>query len=105
MVLLVPVLAALAPWAFARPAARTAPHDLPLGVDGSGDRGSQVHQRRETRDGDFGIPTDETGARDATEEGTVYGAVAATDQGARLLTAFGREPAPHSPARLPRPVR
>ncbi len=94
VVVLVPVLVALALWAFAWPAARTAPHDLPLGVAGSATATAQVEQRLEAREGAFEIHryADESAARDAIEDRTVYGAVVATERGPKLLTASAASP-------------
>ncbi|MGI5199791.1 ABC transporter permease [Streptomyces sp. CA-288835] len=94
VVVLIPVLVALALWAFAWPAARTAPHDLPLGVAGPATATAQVEQRLEAREGAFEIHryADERAARDAIEDRTVYGAVVATEQGPKLLTASAASP-------------
>ncbi|WP_210586062.1 ABC transporter permease [Streptomyces sp. GESEQ-35] len=88
VLVLVPVLAALALWAFAWPAARTAPHDLPLGVAGPAAATAQVEERLARHDGAFEIHryADEADARDAIEDRTVYGAVVVTPQGPELLT-------------------
>ncbi|MEU5705089.1 ABC transporter permease [Streptomyces aurantiacus] len=94
VVLLVPVLAALALWAFAWPAARTAPHDLPLGVAGPATATAQVQKQLEGNEGAFEIHryADEAAARDAIEDRTVYGAVVVTEQGPELLTASAASP-------------
>ncbi|MET9393505.1 ABC transporter permease [Streptomyces sp. NPDC006624] len=95
VVVLVPVLAALALWAFAWPAARTAPRDLPLGVAGPAAATAQVEKRLEQREGAFEIHryADEAAAREAVEARTVYGAVAVTPRGPVLLTASAASPA------------
>jgi ABC-2 family transporter len=95
IVVLVPVLAALALWAFAWPAARTAPRDLPLGVAGPTAATAQVEQRLSTHEGAFDIHryADEAAAREAIEDRTVYGAVVVTPQGPELLTASAASPA------------
>ncbi|MFI6370238.1 ABC transporter permease [Streptomyces sp. NPDC050546] len=95
VIVLVPVLAALALWAFAWPAARTAPRDLPLGVAGPPAATAQVEKRLELREGAFEIHryTDEAAARDAIEDRAVYGAVVVTPQGPELLTASAAGPA------------
>ncbi|MFJ3493519.1 ABC transporter permease [Streptomyces sp. NPDC086091] len=92
--LLVPLLAALALWAFAWPAARTAPNDLPLGVAGPAAQADQVAERLGARDGAFEIHryADEAAARDAVADRTVYGAVVVTPQGPELLTASAGGP-------------
>ncbi|WP_031485926.1 ABC transporter permease [Streptomyces bicolor] len=94
VVVLVPVLAALALWAFAWPAARTAPRDLPLGVAGPAAATSQVERRLAQQDGAFEIHryADEAAARDAIEDRTVYGAIVVTPQGPALLTASAASP-------------
>ncbi|MFD0313501.1 ABC transporter permease [Streptomyces flavalbus] len=91
---LVPVLAALALWAFAWPAARTAPHDLPLGVAGPAAATAHVQERLEQREGAFEIHRydDEAAARAAIEDRTVYGAVVVGESGPRLLTASAASP-------------
>jgi hypothetical protein len=94
VVLLVPLLAALALWAFAWPAVRTAPRDLPLGVAGPAAATAQVEQRLARQDGAFEIHRypDEAAARAAIEDRTVYGAVVVTPQGPELLTASAASP-------------
>ncbi|MFJ2239928.1 ABC transporter permease [Streptomyces sp. NPDC087859] len=91
---LVPVIAALALWAFAWPAARTAPRDLPLGVAGPAAAAAQVEKQLAQHEGAFEIHryTDEAAARDAVEDRTVYGAVVVTADGPRLLTASAASP-------------
>ncbi|MGW6011828.1 ABC transporter permease [Streptomyces sp. NPDC055210] len=94
VVLLVPVLAALALWAFAWPAARMAPHDLPLGVAGPATATAQMEKQLAAHEGAFEIHryADEAAARDAIEDRTVYGAVVVTEQGPKLLTASAASP-------------
>ncbi|MBE8470769.1 ABC transporter permease [Streptomyces justiciae] len=91
---LVPLLAALALWAFAWPAARTAPRDLPLGMAGPSAATAQVEQQLAGHKGAFEIHhyADEAAARDAIEDRTVYGAVVVTAQGPELLTASAASP-------------
>ncbi|MFI6660956.1 ABC transporter permease [Streptomyces sp. NPDC050523] len=91
---LVPVLAALALWAFAWPAARTAPRDLPLGVAGPTAATAQMERQLARHPGAFEIHryADEAAARDAIEDRTVYGAVVVTAQGPELLTASAASP-------------
>ncbi|MFF5982521.1 ABC transporter permease [Streptomyces olindensis] len=95
VVVLVPVLAALALWAFAWPAARTAPRDLPLGIAGPPAATAQVERQLERHEGAFEIHryADEAAARDAVEDRSVYGAVVVTPQGPELLTASAAGPA------------
>ncbi|MDI9833429.1 ABC transporter permease [Streptomyces sp. KAU_LT] len=95
VVVLVPVVAALALWAFAWPAARTAPRDLPLGVAGPASAVTQVERQLSAHAGAFEVHryADEPAARDAIEDRDVYGAVVVTPQGPRLLTASAASPA------------
>ncbi|MGW7360911.1 ABC transporter permease [Streptomyces sp. NPDC054802] len=92
---LVPVVAALALWAFAWPAARTAPRDLPIGVAGPTAAAGQLEQRFEERGGAFDVHRyeDEAAARAAIEDRVVYGAVVAGPEGPKLLIATGGGPA------------
>jgi hypothetical protein len=92
--LLVPVIAALALWAFAWPAARTAPRDLPLGVAGPAAATAQVEKQLAQHEGAFELHhyKDEAAARDAIEDRTVYGAVVVTADGPELLTASAASP-------------
>ncbi|MFE4050424.1 ABC transporter permease [Streptomyces sp. YIM B13518] len=92
--LLIPALVALALWAFAWPAARTAPRDLPLGVAGPTTATAPVEQRLEHREGAFDLHhyADEAAAREAVEDREVYGAVVVTGQGPKLLTASAASP-------------
>ncbi|MEU6349709.1 ABC transporter permease [Streptomyces sp. NPDC047072] len=94
VVLLVPLLAALALWAFAWPAARTAPRDLPLGVAGPATATAQMEKALRQHEGAFEIHhyADEAAARDAIADRTVYGAVVVTAQGPELLTASAASP-------------
>ncbi|MGW1126308.1 ABC transporter permease [Streptomyces sp. NPDC002526] len=89
VVLLVPLVVTLALWAFAWPAARTAPRDLPVGIAGTAPAADQLQQRFEERDGAFDVHRydSEAAARDAIEDRTVYGAVVVTAKGPELLTA------------------
>ncbi|KKD03339.1 hypothetical protein [Streptomyces sp. WM6386] len=91
---LVPVIAALALWAFAWPAARTAPRDLPLGVAGPAAATAQVEKQLAQHEGAFELHhyKDEAAARDAIEDRTVYGAVVVTADGPELLTASAASP-------------
>ncbi|MFF7768382.1 ABC transporter permease [Streptomyces massasporeus] len=94
VVVLVPVLAALALWAFAWPASRIAPRDLPLGVAGPPAAAAQVERQLDQHEGAFEIHryADEAAARDAIEDRSVYGAVVVTPQGPELLTASAASP-------------
>ncbi|MFJ3672635.1 ABC transporter permease [Streptomyces sp. NPDC090106] len=94
VVVLVPVLTALALWAFAWPAARTAPRDLPLGVAGPAAATAQVERELAEHEGAFEIHryADEAAARAAVKDRTVYGAVVVTADGPELLTASAASP-------------
>ncbi|MDX3526608.1 ABC transporter permease [Streptomyces sp. ID05-39B] len=94
VVLLVPLLSALALWAFAWPAARTAPRDLPLGVAGPPAATAGIEEKLTRQQGAFEIHhyADEAAARAAIEDRTVYGAVVVTAQGPELLTASAASP-------------
>ncbi|NEC69169.1 ABC transporter permease [Streptomyces sp. SID9727] len=89
VVLLVPLVVTLALWAFAWPAARTAPRDLPVGIAGTAPAADRLQQRFEERDGAFDVHRydSEAAARAAIEDRTVYGAVVVTTEGPELLTA------------------
>ncbi|MFK4594381.1 hypothetical protein RKD30_001048 [Streptomyces pristinaespiralis] len=91
VMVLVPVVVALALWAFAWPAARTAPRDLPIGVAGPAAAVTQMKQGLEQREGAFEVHRydDEAAARAAVEDRVVYGAVVAGPEGTKLLTASG----------------
>ncbi|GAA1088051.1 MULTISPECIES: ABC transporter permease [Kitasatospora] len=92
--LLVPLLAAFALWAFAWPASRLAPRDLPIGVAGPAAATATVDQRLAAHPGAFEIHhyTDAAAARHAVEDREVYGALVATPGGPELLTASAAGP-------------
>ncbi|MGQ4715818.1 ABC transporter permease [Streptomyces anulatus] len=94
VILLIPLIVTLALWAFAWPAARIAPRDLPVGVAGPASAAQQLEQRFEQRDGAFDVHRfdDEAAARTAIEDRTVYGAVVVTPRGPHLLTASAASP-------------
>ncbi|MEU9667619.1 ABC transporter permease [Streptomyces bobili] len=94
VVLLVPLLSALALWAFAWPTARTAPRDLPLGVAGPPAATAGIEEKLTRQQGAFEIHhyADEAAARAAIEDRTVYGAVVVTGRGPELLTASAASP-------------
>ncbi|MER7748901.1 ABC transporter permease [Streptomyces bacillaris] len=94
VVLLIPVVVTLALWAFAWPAARIAPRDLPVGVAGAGPAAEQLERGFEQRAGAFEVHRfdDEAAAREAIEERTVYGAVVAGPEGPHVLTASAASP-------------
>ncbi|MFB9462301.1 ABC transporter permease [Streptomyces cinereospinus] len=94
VVVLVPLLAALALWAFAWPAARTAPRDLPLGVAGPAAATAQAEQQLARHRGAFEVHryADGAAAREAVRDRAVYGAIVVTDRGPELLTASAASP-------------
>lgn len=94
VILLAPMVMALALWAFAWPAARIAPRDLPVGIAGAAPAADQLQERMEQRAGAFEVHRyeDEADARAAIEDRVVYGAVVATPTGPRLLTATAGGP-------------
>ncbi|WP_246562244.1 ABC transporter permease [Streptomyces roseirectus] len=94
VLLVVPLLAAVALAAFAWPAARSGPRDLPLGVAGPAAAVAQVEGQLRERKGAFEVHryADEAAARDAIEAREVYGAVVVTPRGLQLLTASAASP-------------
>ncbi|MFF1464420.1 ABC transporter permease [Streptomyces sp. NPDC058330] len=94
VVLLVPLLVTLSLWAFAWPAARIAPRDLPVGVAGSAPAADQLQKRFEERDGAFEVHRyeDAAAARAAIRDRAVYGALVVTPKGPELLTASAASP-------------
>ncbi|TXS35219.1 ABC transporter permease [Streptomyces sp. t39] len=94
VMVLIPVVVALALWAFAWPAARTAPRDLPVGVAGPATAAAAVEDGLTRQAGAFDVHRfdDEAAARDAVEDRVVYGAVVVGAQGTHLLTAPAASP-------------
>ncbi|MFZ4282961.1 ABC transporter permease [Streptomyces rhizosphaericola] len=94
VLLLIPVVVTLALWAFAWPAARIAPRDLPVGVAGAGPAAEQLERGFEQRAGAFEVHRfdGEAAAREAIEDRTVYGAVVAGPEGPHVLTASAASP-------------
>lgn len=94
VVVMVPLLAALALWAFAWPAARIAPRDLPIGVAGPAQAAAELQHKLDQRDGAFDVHRykDEPAAREAIKDRDVYGAVVVTSGGSKLLTASAASP-------------
>lgn len=94
VVLLIPFVVALVLWAFAWPAARMAPRDLPVGVVGAGPAADRLQEQLEARDGAFEVHRYDSGtaARTAIEHRTVYGAITVTTKGPELLTATAAGP-------------
>jgi hypothetical protein len=97
LVVLLPVLAAFLLWAFAWPAARVAPRDLPLGVAGPGTAVARVEEGLAGHAGPgaftFHWYPDTAAAKAGIEDREVYGAVVAGPQGPRVLTASAAAPA------------
>ncbi|MFJ7989859.1 ABC transporter permease [Streptomyces sp. NPDC096351] len=91
---LIPVVVALTLWAFAWPAARTAPRDLPIGVAGPAPAAAAVERGLARHEGAFEVHRYEDGAaaRAAIEDRRVYGAVVVTPGGTELLTASAASP-------------
>ncbi|MFE5483091.1 ABC transporter permease [Streptomyces sp. NPDC056527] len=94
VMVLIPVVVALALSAFAWPAARIAPRDLPIGVAGQATATAAVEQRLTGHDGAFEVHHYDSAAaaRAAIEDRVVYGAVVVTPQGPELLTASAASP-------------
>ncbi|MFE1361228.1 ABC transporter permease family protein [Streptomyces harbinensis] len=76
-------------WAFAWPAARTGPHDLPIGVAGPAEATAPVTAALQARDGAFDVHSypDAAAAITAIENRDIYGALVPGPDGAELLTA------------------
>jgi hypothetical protein len=91
---LVPLLVGLALAAFAWPAARLAPRDLPVGVAGPEPAAQAVRQRLAQRPGAFAVHryADEAAARSAIADREVYGAISVSPGGATLLVASAASP-------------
>ncbi|MDQ8706426.1 ABC transporter permease [Streptomyces sp. LHD-70] len=94
VLVLIPAVVALALWAFAWPAARTAPRDLPIAVAGAPAAVAGLEHQLERKEGAFEVHRydDEAAARAAIEDRDVYGAIVATERGPRLLTASAASP-------------
>ncbi|WP_020577813.1 hypothetical protein [Actinopolymorpha alba] len=95
MTLLVPVLAAVALLMFVWPAARMAPHDLPIGVAGPAQATGVLTERLSAvGSGAFEIHqyADEAAARSAIQDREVYGALVAGPSGMTVLTASAASP-------------
>ncbi|MQY11387.1 hypothetical protein SRB5_15030 [Streptomyces sp. RB5] len=93
VILLLPIVVALAVWAFAWPAAHQAPRHLPVGV--AGPAAAQLEQRFAGQEGAFEVTryADEAAARDAIEARDIYGAVVTGPDGPTVLTATAASPA------------
>lgn len=95
LVVLVPLVVALAVTAFTWPNARLEPRDLPIGVVGPPSATAQVTERLATEPGAFEahLYRSEAAAREAIEERTVYGAIMVEPGGApTVLTATAASP-------------
>ncbi|MEV4940963.1 ABC transporter permease [Streptomyces zaomyceticus] len=94
VMVLIPFVVALTLWAFAWPAARTAPRDLPIGVAGPATVVTALERGFARHEGAFEIHRyeDETAARAAIADRDVYGAVVVTPGGTELLTASAASP-------------
>ncbi len=99
--LLVPLVAILALWAFAWPAARIAPRDLPVGVAGAAPAAERMEQRFEEREGAFEVHrfADEAAAAPPSRTGP-YTEPSSSARGAAPAHGLGREP-----GRLPAAAR
>ncbi|MFB7237788.1 ABC transporter permease [Streptomyces sp. NPDC056269] len=94
VMVLIPVVVALTLWAFAWPAARTAPRDLPIGVAGPATVATALEQDFARHEGAFEVHRypDGAAARAAIQDRDVYGAVVVTPGGTELLTASAASP-------------
>lgn len=94
VMVLIPVVVALALWAFAWPATRTAPRDLPVGVAGPAAAAATVEDGLTRRAGAFEVHRFDAAdaAREAIEDRVVYGAVIVGAQGTELLAAPAASP-------------
>ncbi|MEU3690743.1 ABC transporter permease [Streptomyces narbonensis] len=94
VMVLIPTVVALALWAFAWPAARTAPRDLPIGVAGPATAVTALAEGFGRHGGAFEVHRyeDAAAARAAIADRDVYGAVVVTPGGTELLTASAASP-------------
>ncbi|SEK71117.1 hypothetical protein [Streptacidiphilus jiangxiensis] len=101
LVVLLPLVAALLLWAFVWPAARIAPHELPLGLVGPDPAVVRVEQQLAAQAGPHGFDVhryaDAAAARTAIEHRAVYGALVLPGSGAapagpELMTASAASP-------------
>jgi hypothetical protein len=91
-----PTVVTLAVLAFAWPAARVQPRDLPVGVVGTTTATEKVVtalQRTDPDAFDLRIYNDESAARDAIRDRDVYGVLDVTEGGVRVLEASAASPA------------
>ncbi|GAA3398213.1 ABC transporter permease [Streptomyces roseoviridis] len=94
VMLLIPAVVAFALWAFAWPAARIAPRELPIAIAGPPAATAPLEQRLAAHPDAFDVHRyeDVAAARAAIEDRTVYGAIVATPTGPELLTATAASP-------------
>jgi hypothetical protein len=94
VVLLVPVLVGLALAAFAWPAARLAPRDLPVGVVAAPAAGQAIERQLATDGGALDVHRypDQAAARAAIADREVYGAIVVARGGTTVLTASAASP-------------
>lgn len=81
--------------AFALPAAKSAPHDVPIGVAGPAASAAQIEERlTQSAPGGFLVTNygDEAALREAITRRDVYGGVVVTPQGPTVLIASGGSP-------------
>jgi hypothetical protein len=93
--IVLPLMIVLAALAFAWPAARIAPRDLPVGIVGGGAASQQLPQgltRSEPGGFDVQVYADQGAARTAIEDREVYGAFAVTPRGVTVLEASAASP-------------
>jgi hypothetical protein len=94
--IVLPLMIVLAALAFAWPAARIAPRDLPVGIVGTGPASQQVLQgltRGEPGGFDVQVYADQAAARMAIEDRDIYGAFGVTSRGVTVLEASAASPA------------
>ena len=94
--ILLPMMIVLAVLAFAWPAARIAPRDLPVGIVGSGPGSQQVRSGLNRSDpGGFDVRrySDQASARAAIQDRDIYGAFAVGGGGITVLEASAASPA------------
>lgn len=90
--ILLPLTIVLAVLAFAWPAARIAPRDLPVGITGDGPASQLVRQGLARGGFDVQLYADQAAARTAIEDREVYGAFAVTARGVTVLEASAASP-------------
>ena len=93
-ILLVPLAVAIVLALFMWPSSNVEPRDLPVAVAGAPAATNAIAERLESRDGAFDVHRyrDEHEARDAILDRDVYGAIVATPDGAKVLTATAASP-------------